>query len=105
MIKFGNYPACKVRVSLDAEMYSDLPKRSGTIVRFALYYRGFLVWKRGRDGRAISKAEYTQNMRADLEPHRCYRDCGNWGFGTYADGFKTRREAIEAIDNRLENSF
>jgi len=97
MTSFNGYAACRARVVMDDAIYSDLPKRDGTLVRFCLYYRGFLVWKEARNEWAFSKAEYDMDERGV----RTYRGVGERMSGTYADLFCTRREAIEAIDRRL----
>lgn len=97
MQNFNGYAASRVRVAMDDAIYSDLPKRDGSLVRFSLYYRGFLVWKEAPREWAFSKAEY----EVDEMGVRYYRAVGNRQRGEYADLFYSRREAIEAIDRRL----
>jgi hypothetical protein len=97
MTSHNGHAACKVRVAMDDAIYSDLPKREGTIVRLCFYYRGFLVWQEARREWAYSSAE----CQADEKGHRYYRCTGDRMCGTYADLFYTRRETLEAIDRRL----
>ena len=96
MLSHNGHAACRVRVSFDDPIYSDLPKREGTQVRLCFYYRGFLVWQEARREWAFSKAEY----ETDEAGVRYYRGVGDRFSGTYADLFFTRREALESIDRR-----
>ena len=95
-----HFAACRVRVAFDDPIYSDLPKRAGTLVRLCFYYRGFLVWKEARNEWAFTKAE----CETDEHGVRTYRSVGDRRFGTYADLFLTRREAVESIDRTLAKS-
>lgn len=98
MLSFNGHAACNVRVSSDDVIYADLKARPGEVghARFALYYRGYLVWRDPSDKAwALSLAE-----RVSALPVSVYRQVGNSLDRTYAFGFATRREALEAIDRR-----
>ena len=93
MLSFNGHAACNVRVSSDDVIYADLKARDGSDVRFALYYRGYLVWRDPSDKAwALSLAERCGRV--------IWRQVGNSLDRTYAFGFATRRETLEAIDRR-----
>jgi ABC-type oligopeptide transport system substrate-binding subunit len=93
MLSFNNHAAFNARVSPDDVIYADLKARDGSDVRFALYYRGYLVWRDPADKAwSLSLAEKAEA--------RDYRQVGNSLDRTYAFGFATRRETLAAIDRR-----
>ena len=95
MLSFNGHAACNVRVSSDDVIYADLKARDGSDVRFALYYRGYLVWRDPADKAwALSLAERAPGASP------VWRQVGNSLDRTYAFGFATRRETLEAIDRR-----
>ena len=73
MTSHNGYAACKVRVAMDDAIYSDLPKREGSMVRLCFYYRGYLVWQEARREWAFSRGE----CQADERGHRYYRTTGD----------------------------
>lgn len=103
MLSFNGHAACMVRVAHSDTIFDDLPSQRGSCgqIRRALYYRGYLVWKDG-DGWSLSQAYKHSEHRAfgANATVRVYGQCGNAYAGTYAFGFSTRRETLEAIDRR-----
>jgi hypothetical protein len=91
MLSFNGHAAFNAQVCPSDCIYADLKAREGSDTRFALYYRGYLVWKDG-DGWTLSLAQKADGRR--------YRQIGDARQGTFAFGFATRRETLEAIDRR-----
>lgn len=95
MLSFNGHAAFNAQVSPDDVIYADLKARDGSDVRFALYYRGYLVWRDPSDKTwALSLAERLPGVA------NVYRQVGNSISRTFAFGFATRRETLEAIDRR-----
>lgn len=97
MLNVNGYAACRVRVSANDRIYWHLPAREGSCVRLCFYYRGFLIFNEGCKEWAFSKAR----CEGDRRGTRYYYGVGERFKGTFADLFRTRREAIAEIDRRL----